>query len=83
MIDPKEALKHIRTLAEVGSDSVTPELIVQHFNEILKIVEKALSPQRPTLFRALEHKRPLLDRDRCVLLVLPEEGRFLVPVNFE
>jgi Asp-tRNA(Asn)/Glu-tRNA(Gln) amidotransferase C subunit len=43
MIDPKEALKHIRTLAEIGSDSETPELMVQHFNEILKIVEKALA----------------------------------------
>lgn len=44
MIDPKEALKHIRKLAEVGSDSEKPELMVQHFNEILKIVEKALAP---------------------------------------
>ncbi|WP_441252556.1 hypothetical protein AB8A28_19870 [Tardiphaga sp. 71_E8_N1_1] len=43
MIDPKEALKFIRTLAEVGSVE-TAKVAVQHFNEIRKIVEKALSP---------------------------------------
>lgn len=41
-LDPKEALKHIRTLAKVASDSDDLEAVQKILKEILAAVDKAL-----------------------------------------
>lgn len=45
-LDPKEALKHIRTLARVASESDDLEAVQKVLKEILKAVDKALPRRR-------------------------------------
>lgn len=45
-LDPKEALRHIKTLAKVASDSDDLEAVQKVLKEILAAVDKAL-PKKP------------------------------------
>lgn len=45
-LDPKEALTHIRTLARSAQESADVEVVHQHVEMILTLVDKALPRRR-------------------------------------
>lgn len=45
-LDPKEALLHVRTLARAAQDSADVEVVHQHLEMILALVDKALPRRR-------------------------------------
>lgn len=47
-LDPKEALRHVRTLARVALDSDDADVAQEHLKLILAIVDKALPRRRRT-----------------------------------
>jgi hypothetical protein len=53
MVDPIEALKGIRTLATVGSETDDPKLMLQHLEMIMTLADKALTPPKVTPLRPM------------------------------
>lgn len=46
MIDSKEALRHVKTLAVAGRDADSEDMMHRHFSEIIQLVENALDGGR-------------------------------------